>query len=81
MDLFNLVATEAAELSRISRGDIRPEHRLLEDIDMDGDDFSYLFVPALEKALAIKTKPSDWNGVRTVDDVVALLQSKVSGSE
>jgi acyl carrier protein len=77
MDLLGLVLSAAAEHSRIPRDQMRPEHRLLEDVEMDGDEFSYLFVPALEKAMNIKTTPTDWRGVRTILDVVDMLQDKV----
>ena len=60
------------------QADMLPEHTLLGDIDMDGDDFTFEFVPTLEKALRIKTLQSDWDEVRTVRDAVVMLQRKVS---
>ncbi len=60
------------------QADMLPEHTLFGDIDMDGDDFTFEFVPTLEKALRIKTLQSDWDEVRTVRDAVVMLQRKVS---
>ena len=77
MDLQHLVTSTAAKLSLMRQTDMRPEHTLLGDIGMDGDDFSYSFVPGLEKALGIRTSQSDWSGVLTIRDVVLMLQNKI----
>jgi len=60
MDINNLVISAAAKLSLMPQVDIRPEHSLLGDIDIDGDDFSFDFVPSLERSLGIKTHQADW---------------------
>lgn len=78
-DIYAVVTSTAAELSVMLKADIRPEHTLFGDLAIDGDDFSFEFVPALEKALEIKTRQSDWDTVRTVRDAVAMLQKMVAG--
>jgi acyl carrier protein len=79
MDLQHIVISNIAELSRMKQADIRLEHTLVGDIKMDGDEFSFVFVPALEKALRIRTSQSDWDGVRSVGDIVEMLQRKPAG--
>lgn len=78
MDIFGLVTAAAAEFSLMPQADMLPEHTLFGDIDMDGDDFTFEFVPTLEKTLRIKTLQSDWDEVRTVRDAVVMLQRKMS---
>ena len=76
MDIQQLVISHVSELSKLRPDAIRLEDTLLGDVKMDGDDFSYLFVPGLEKSLGVKLPPSDWVGVRTVADVIQLLRQK-----
>ena len=78
MDLQTIVAAQAAELSHLTATQIGLDHSLLWDLRIDEDDFSYVFVPALEKELGIKTSPTDWAGIRTVRDVVEMLLKKVA---
>ena len=51
---------------------IRDDDRLVHDLHIDSDDFSFLFVPKLHEKLDIKTKPDEWQDVFTVDDVIRL---------
>ena len=80
VDILSVVTQKAAELSELQQTEIRPEHWLLRDIRMDEDDFSYIFVPQLERLLGVKTRPSDWDAVYTVRDVVELFERKLSGT-
>ena len=61
--------------------DIRDTDRLGEDLRMDPEDFSMSLVPRLEKALHLKPPIQQWERVRTVGDVIQLLEraSKLSG--
>ncbi len=62
---------------------IRAEQELVRDLGMDGDDYSFLFVPRLEQRLGVRPDLRDWNSVRTVADVVLILdraiQTRVGG--
>ena len=62
-----------------SRQEVRPADRLLADLRMDADDFSYLFVPGLEKQLGVITSQDDWDGVVTVQDAIDVFVRKVDG--
>ena len=79
MDLLSIVIDKAAELSEVRREDIRPDHRLMRDLEMDEDDFSFVFVPRLEKTLGVKTSPADWETVSTIGDVVEVFQKRMAG--
>ena len=80
MDIYSIVASTAAKLSLMEEPDIRPDPKLLGDIDIDidGDDFSFAFVPSLERALRVKTLQEDWDNVETIQDVVHMLQRKLN---
>jgi acyl carrier protein len=76
MDIQQLVVSHVSALSKLRPEEIRLDHTLLGDVKMDGDDFSYLFVPGLEKSLGMKLPQSDWAGVRTVGDVIQMVRRK-----
>lgn len=48
--------------------------KIIEDLKMDSDDFSFLFVPMLEKATRIKVPVEKWARVITIEDVIRLLE-------
>ena len=76
MDLLSIVIHTAAELSEMRHEDIRADHRLIGDLEMDEDDFSFVFVPRLEKMLGVKTSPAVWETVSTIGDVVEVFQKR-----
>lgn len=57
---------------RIQRTDL-----LLRDLKLDGDDFSFLFVPNLEKVLQVKTTQEEWDKVYTVQDAIDVFTRAV----
>ena len=48
--------------------------KIIKDLKMDSDDFSFLFVPMLEKATRIKVPVEKWAHVITIEDVIRLLE-------
>lgn len=58
---------------------VSDDYDLVSDLKIDSDDLSFIFVPDLEDALSIKTRPSDWKKVNTVGDAVDLLFSYCNG--
>lgn len=52
---------------------IRLKDRLVSDLGLDGDDFSFVFVPGLEQALGIRTDPLAWEHLVTVGQVIEYL--------
>ena len=61
-------------VSRIRRTD-----SLLDDLEIDGDDFSFVFVRNVEEKLGIKTNPVAWRHVRTVQQAIDVFLSATSG--
>lgn len=64
------------DLTNIPETNIGLDDDLVRDLRLDGDDFSYEFVPPLETAIGVKTTQTDWDAVRTVGDVVELFAKK-----
>ncbi|MBK7908182.1 MAG: hypothetical protein IPJ78_16685 [Gemmatimonadetes bacterium] len=77
MSIHDLVVNKIAELTRFVAEDVRVDHRLRDDLRMDEDDFSFLFVPGLERALGMALPQDDWQGVRTVGEVIRMIELKV----
>ena len=42
---------------------------------MDGDDFTFVFVPTVERALGVKTDPMAWAEVYTVEQAMEVFAS------
>jgi hypothetical protein len=70
-----LVLEGIVDVTRTNRGEINRTDRILEDLRMDGDDFSLVFVPAIESQLGVKTKPADWTNAYTVQDVIDVFST------
>ena len=51
---------------------IRDDDRLVHDLHIDSDDFSFLFVPKLHEKLDIKTKPDEWQDDSPREGIVPL---------
>jgi len=54
--------------------EIKNHDRLVEDLRVDGDDFSMTFVPRVNREFGIKVPWREWESVRTVADVVAIIE-------
>lgn len=73
-----LVVESLADLTSRPASSIRLTDRLISDLRLDGDDFSLVFVPGLEKALRVKTDPLAWEHLSTVQQVIAYLADACS---
>ena len=62
----------------VPSGGIRPEHRLVDDLEMDGDDYGMSFVPELKKRLGISPMRREWEEVVTVGDVLWIVDRHVA---
>lgn len=47
--------------------------RLIRDLRMQSDDFSFLLVPRIEKTFGIRVPVKEWGQVSTLGDVVDLV--------
>ena len=72
-DLHLLVYRTMERELAISTGDIGldlPLHTL----DVDTDDWSFSFIPALDQELGIETSVEDWSDAGTVREIASMLQ-------
>ena len=53
-------------------GGIRPEHALVRDLKVDGDDYGMWLVRELKKRLGIKPQREEWE-IRTVAELLAVV--------
>ena len=51
---------------------IRPDHDLVRDLKVDGDDYGMWLVPELKKRLGIKPTRQEWE-IRTVAELLAVV--------
>ncbi len=62
------------DIVKIPRNSIRRTDFLVRDLHIDSDDFSFLFVPELERKLSIHVPFHAWSTVYSVDDTIHLLK-------
>ncbi len=74
-DVERAVLASIEDVTRIPADRIRPTDFLVQDLKMDGDDFSFVFVPNVEKVLGVKTDPAAWKRVWTVQDAISVFSS------
>jgi acyl carrier protein len=58
-------------------GGVQPQHRLVQDLRMDGDDFGMTVVRRLNQHFGIKPKRQEWETIETVADLLTLLDRHV----
>lgn len=71
-EIYQEISTLLTSLFEIDAGQITPEARLYEDLDLDSIDAVDMIV-YLQKKTGKKIKPEDFKNVRTVQDVVDVL--------
>ncbi len=70
----NIVFEVLEDILKRPRDEIVLSHLLVNDLKIDSDDFSFLFVPKIEQLLKIQTSQNDWDRVFTVQDVINVLK-------
>lgn len=68
-DVLNLLTRLLVEMFDVEAGDIRPEARLYDDLDIDSIDAVDLVVE-LRSITGKQIDPEEFKAVRTVDDVI-----------
>ncbi|MCU6667356.1 acyl carrier protein [Enterobacteriaceae bacterium H4N4] len=71
--IYQQVTSLLINLFELAPGDITPEARLYEDLDLDSIDAVDMVVN-LQKKTGIKIKPETFKSVRTVQDVVDAVE-------
>jgi acyl carrier protein len=72
-EIYQEVASLLTNLFEIEAGDIRPDARLYEDLELDSIDAVDMVVH-LQKRTGRKIKPETFRSVRTVQDVVDAVE-------
>ena len=67
------VLSLVADWSQAPPGGIQPQHRIVQDLRMDGDDLGMTVVRELNQRFGIKPKRQEWETIVTVGDLLALL--------
>jgi hypothetical protein len=67
------VLASLEDLTGRKRDLIKREDRLRADLRLDGDDFSFVFVPAIERQVGVTTSPIAWRGAVTVQDAIDIF--------
>ncbi len=58
---------------------IRPDHHLVRDLHVDGDDYGMWLVPELRKRLGIKPLRQEWE-IGTVAELLAVVDRHAQGT-
>ena len=58
-------------------GGIRAEHYLMDDLEMDGDDYAMSLVPELERQFGISPKYQEWE-IATVGQLLEVIDRHVA---
>ncbi|WP_189467541.1 acyl carrier protein [Litchfieldella qijiaojingensis] len=72
-EIFTHVHKTLVEMFDLDAGDIKPEARLYEDLDIDSIDAVDLVVE-LKQFTGRRINPDDFKSVRTIDDVVNAVE-------
>jgi hypothetical protein len=77
-----LVLSLLEKWGHVPPGGIRPEHHMVHDLKVDGDDYGMSLVPEIKKRLGISPKRQEWE-VATVGELLALVEQHMArkGSE
>jgi hypothetical protein len=74
-EIQEIILQRLSELTRLPSGRIRLSDRVVEDLRVDGDDLSFLFVPGVERAVGAWAPVEAWREVFTVGDIIDLVYS------
>ena len=72
---------ESEQLSDIPVESIKLSDRLIKDLKMDGDDFSFIFVPEIESKFSVKIPIQAWRKVSTIEDVINVIKTALNEEE
>lgn len=77
-DAYSQVVAYLTDVFEIPAADIRPDARLMEDLDLDSIDAVDLMVK-LQETTGQKVTPEQFETIRTVQDLVTLVQALHTG--
>jgi len=76
-EIERIVLESVEDVTGIERSQIRRTDRLVHDLKMDGDGFSFVFVPDVEKALGVTTTQDQWDCASTIQDAIDVFAAAV----
>ncbi|MGQ0766960.1 MAG: hypothetical protein ACT4OZ_15025 [Gemmatimonadota bacterium] len=59
-----------ADVVDVPKSQMRDSDRLIVELRIDGDEFSFVFVPELERRLGVKTSQDIWDRATTVGSII-----------
>ena len=65
-----LVVEQLSQLTQIPSNKIALDDRLLEELKLDGDDFTFVLVPSVSGSLRVRVPVERWSRVHTLRDAV-----------
>ena len=68
----DLVLRLLERIAVVPAGGILPDHELVRDLRVDGDDYAMWLVPEIKKQLGIKPNRREWE-IRTVAELLAVV--------
>ena len=68
----DLVLELLGRITTVPADGIRPDHELVRDLKVDGDDYGMWLVPELTKRLGIRPPRQEWQ-IRTVAELLAVV--------
>lgn len=72
-EVENAVLAAIEDLSPRHRSQIDLSASFVQDLQITGDDVTFVFIPQVERALGVKLQAERWRHVRTVQDAIDLL--------
>jgi acyl carrier protein len=69
------------DLTGTPRNQIKLSDRLRADLKLDGDDFTFVLVPQVEKELGVKTSPTAWRNVFTVQEAIDVFAASFGSTQ
>lgn len=76
-EIFDIVYGILVKDFECSREDLKPETRLFEDLDLDSID-AVDFLVRLQKLTEKRVNPEDFKKIRTLDDLVNVIEKIVN---
>jgi acyl carrier protein len=78
-EIYQRITGILVKTFELDPADIRPESRLYEDLDLDSIDAVDMFVE-LHEVTGRRIDPKVARNIRTVQDIVALVETELSGA-
>lgn len=77
-EIYQKIADILVSDFEVKREQIKPDVKLVEDLDLDSIDAIDLIV-RLQKIIGKKVRPEDFKQIKTLDDVVKAIEGLVNG--